>query len=149
MPENIFLPALLAGYRARFRGGSFRLRPGESIRAAVGLHGVPNEPGVYLISELAEGGERLAYIGRSGTLGTNGTFGGQGLKRRLCMKQGGVYREQFFREHIERHNLEGLAFEWFVTFDEESRVLPSLAEAQLLQGHYNQHGRLPGLNKAA
>lgn len=139
----------IAEYRSTFRSGSFNLGPGDSVKAAAGTYKVPNLPGVYLISAIAGGRSELIYIGRSGTVGNDGTFGVQGIRKRLGMKQHGEWRVELFKNLMRNEALDALHFEWFVTFDHENKILPSFAEAQLLQAYFLEHERLPQLNRSA
>ena len=45
--------------------------------------------------------------------------------------------------------LDALEFEWYVTFEGSSKVLPLKAEADLLQAYFDDFGRLPPWNLAA
>jgi len=62
------------------------------------------------------------------------------------MKQQDVFRREFFRKLMADKSLTGLTFLWFVTHDQNTRVIPALAEMELLQAYYDQHGCLPELN---
>ncbi len=140
--------ALLGEFRRKFpRQGSFKFGPGESINAAVANHDVPNEFGVYLISSVSGSRLDLVYVGKAGTVKTSGSWKEQGIAKRLTNRQGKESRSVFFPRLIEEKKLEGLYFEWFVTFNGETKVLPGLAEAELLQAYFHEHGRLPDLNE--
>lgn len=140
--------ALLAEFRRTFpQQGSFKLSPGGSIKAAVAEHDVPNEFGVYLISLISGSRLDLVYVGKAGTVKASGSWKEQGIAKRLANRQRRESRSIFFRRLIAERELDGLHFEWFVTFNGETRVLPALAEAELLQAYLNDHGRLPELNE--
>ncbi len=141
----------VAEFRERFPDqGSFDLKPGESIKAAVTRHDVSSGRGVYVITACRGGQREVVYIGKAGTIRTDGSFKDQGIAKRLTMKQDKhTYREVFFREIIATERLDCLQFEWFVTSAEECSVPPFLAEAQLLAAFFRVTKRLPRLNKAA
>jgi len=124
--------------------GKFELSQGQRIREVVRSAEVPDRYGIYIISD-PQG--RVLYIGRAGTVCNDGTFKRQTLRRRLTNKQDGLPRQQFFEDVLRIRGLESLHFEWFVTFDREDRVLPCLAESELLQAYFNDYGRLPPYNK--
>lgn len=134
--------------RSRFRSGQFTLPAGGSIDQAVRREEVPDAPGVYLYYG-CDDSERPLYIGRAGTMNTDGSWKKQFLRKRLTMKQGGKFRRNFFRDLIAQRGLTGLTFIWFVTFDHKAGVIPAFFEMALLQAHYDQYGCLPELNKCA
>jgi hypothetical protein len=141
------LKSTIEGTRSRFASnGQFSLRPGESINEVVSREQVPNNPGVYIIFRRHDL-ERPLYIGKAGTIKADGSWRKQGLRKRLTMKQGGVFRREFFSKLMSDKGF-GLTFVWFVTHDQNSRIIPALAEAELLQAHYDQYGCLPELNKS-
>jgi hypothetical protein len=140
------LKSAIEGARTRFAtNGQFSLRAGESINEVVSREEVPNNPGVYIIFRRRDL-ERPLYIGKAGTIKADGSWRKQGLRKRLTMKQGGVFRRKFFSKLMADNGF-GLKFVWFVTHDQNCRIIPALAEAELLQAHYDQYGCLPELNK--
>lgn len=145
---DIFM-ATLASFRERFRSGAFDLAASESINAVVTSNDVPACCGVYVISARRGKRKEFLYIGKSGTMQRSGAFKRQTLRKRLTMKQDGMYRRDYFKALMAEHNLAFLSFEWFVTFEREHRMLPAFAEAQLFQAFYDDCGRLPLLNKSA
>ena len=108
---------------------------------------VPNLPGVYYILRLAKGRVDLVYIGKSGTILQNGTFKNQLLKKRPNNKQDGMPREQFFKDKIQREQIDALDIYWFVTFDKNHRDLPAFVEAQIIQRYFDSYGQLPQWNR--
>jgi hypothetical protein len=134
--------------RTRFaNNGRFSLLPNESINEVVRREKVPNAPGIYIIF-IPDNLEHPLYIGRAGTMRANGSWKDQGLGKRLTMKQEGMFRREFFRKLMTDNCPAGLTFLWFVTHDDQNgRTIPALAEMELLQAHYEQHGCLPKLNK--
>lgn len=130
----------------RFSYGRFSLLPDESIKDVVNRENVPNARGIYIIFRCDDLQIPL-YIGKAGTMQTDGTWKKQGLRERLTMKQDGMYRSEFFRKLMSDKVLTGLTFLWFVTHHQNSGVIPAFAEMELLQAHYDQYGSLPELNK--
>jgi hypothetical protein len=123
--------------------GKFEFRQGHRIREVVRSAEVPEEYGAYVISD-PQG--RVLYIGRSGTMLNNGKFQKQTLRGRLTNRQGGRSRQEFFEDILRERDVQSLYFEWFATFGGANKVLPSLAESQLLQAYFDDHGRLPPYN---
>ncbi len=126
--------------------GKFEFSQGQRIREVVRSAKVPEDYGVYIISD-PQG--RVLYIGRSGTMLNNGKFQKQTLRGRLTNRQGGRSRQEFFGDMLRERDVQSLHFEWFVTFNEANRVLPSLAESELFQAYFDDHGRLPPYNEKA
>ena len=139
----------IKGVRARFASTrQFSLRPGEDIKEVVRRENVPNSPGIYIIFR-SEDLLHPLYIGKAGTIRTDGSWKNQGLKKRLTMKQDGIYRSKFFLSLMDDKCLNGLTFLWFETHSQNSKIIPALVEMELLQAHYDQYGCLPELNKCA
>ena len=141
---------LLSDYRQRFPWhGFFELRKGEKIGIRAKEEGVPDKPGVYLIYGYKDGRSELLYIGRSGTLHQDGTFGDQKLLKRITKgKQDGMPRRAFFPEQMKLLGLEALVFHWFITFIPSVRIIPAKAENDLLQAYFDEHEKLPLWNKS-
>lgn len=134
-------------FRDRFPvRGKFEFSQGQRIREVVRSAEVPEEYGAYIISD-PQG--RVLYIGCSGTMLNNGEFRMQTLRGRLTNRQGRRSRQEFFGDVLRERGVQSLHFEWFVTFGGVNKVLPSLAESQLLQAYFDDHGRLPPYNERA
>jgi hypothetical protein len=132
--------------KARYtNNGQFLLLGNESINAVVKREKVPDVRGVYLIFG-NDDHERPLYIGKSGTLYQDGTWSEQSLAKRLTMKQDGIYRGEYFRTLIDRERLGGLIFRWFETHGHSVKIIPALAEMELLQAYYDEYGILPRKN---
>lgn len=143
------LARALRVYDKRFATkGSFRLRRGENLRDCIRRNQVPEIPAVYLIYAVRRRRSELLYIGKSGTVRTNGTLKGQGLATRLRMKQGKKWRAEFYTEEMRRLRLSALEFRWWGTFDRTMRILPAWSEAELFQTYFDDHQRLPPWNLA-
>ena len=107
---------------------------------------MPDMPAAYLIYAVRRRRSELLYIGKSGTLRTDGTFKGQGLATRLRMKRGKKWRAEFYTEEIRQRGLSAIEFRWWVTFDRKVRILPAWAEAELFQAYFDDHQQLPPWN---
>ncbi len=129
------------------KNGQFNVNIGEKIKEAAKNNDVPNEYGIYLIYEGLNCNGNLIYIGRSGTIDSDGTMGSQGIQKRLGMKQNSkTYRNDFFIEEMKKRQ-KGISVAWFVTFDESGQnTLPAFAEAEVMQKYYDLNCGLPELN---
>lgn len=125
--------------------GHFFFRTGDTL--SIVSKDVPNLPGVYYIIKLANGRIELVYIGKSGTMHQNATFGGQMLRGRINNKQDDVNRQQYFEQKVKEEQIDALDIYWFVTFDEKHKDLPGHVEGLLLQRYFELHGTLPPWNK--
>ena len=125
--------SLMNEFREMFpQHGEFTLSRDQSISTTVKEHDVPNKPGAYVISSVTPSRTEVVYIGKSGTVITDGSWKNQGLRKRLTKKQGNESRSVFFKRYMEKHSLAGLHFEWFVTFGSESEVLPIASTSAFL-----------------
>ncbi len=117
--------------------GQFNLKMGEKIKEVARKKGVPNGHGIYLIYEGNGCKGDPIYIGKSGTIKSDGTIGKQGIKQRLGKKRGdGVYGNEFFISEMKKRR-KGLSFAWFITFDNSGqKTLPAYAEAKIMQNFY-------------
>lgn len=125
--------------------GHFFFQKGDVLREV--SKGIPNLPGVYCIYRLCGGKVDLVYIGKSGTMLSNGKFKDQLLNKRLNNKQDGIYRQQFFEQKLEEDGNDALDIYWYVTFDKDNHDIPSYVEGLLLQRYFEIHRRLPEWNK--
>lgn len=123
--------------------GTFTFEIGDSLLQKT--KEIPNGYGVYRIYANSIEGE-LLYIGKGGTVHTDGSFDKQPLKERLNNKQGNMRREKFFIKKInEDKHLKALYIEWFII--DEKLFLPAYYEAALIQDYYSKHSKLPKWNK--
>ena len=127
--------------------GEFELGPKDLLRDIVKTRDVPNEPGVYLVYGLTSKGERLLYIGKGGTLNNDGKFKEQKIRGRLMNVQDNQRRQAFFRHLMKSGGFGALRIRYLVTYGGRLRIVPAVAEAQLLQAYFAEHGTLPPLNK--
>lgn len=108
---------------------------------------VPELPGVYYIVRLRKGHIDVVYIGKSGTMNSNGTFSEQLLNKQLNNEQDGIKRQQFLDQKLEEEECDAFDIYWIVTFDNKKKDLPAYVEALLFQQYFNLYGRLPEWNK--
>lgn len=109
---------------------------------------VPNLPGIYYIYRLCKGEINLVYIGKSGTMLSDGNFKKQGLRDRLNKKQDKhTYRQEYFELKLAEDKSDALDIYWHVTFDEENQDIPSYVEGLLLQHYFEIYRQLPEWNK--
>jgi len=144
--DGVSFKRALESARKRFpNNGSFSLLADEVIDDVVRRKKVPNARGIYLYFRCDDDKNPL-YIGRAGTLNRDGTWKDQGLAERLTKKQEGVRRRIYFRRLMQEESIAGLTFHWFVTHDTTIKIIPALAEAELLQAYVDQYGCLPMKN---
>ncbi|MEZ4839785.1 hypothetical protein [Flavobacterium sp.] len=111
---------------------------------------IPNESGVYLIYTIKNNLEELVYIGASGKMKQNGTFGVQKLHKRIQnMQNSKLTRQQHFEQEIVANKIDAIKVVWFATFDDSFKDLPMYVEALLLQSFFEKHNKLPRWNKQA
>jgi hypothetical protein len=123
--------------------GYFTFKIGDSLSQKT--KEIPKGYGVYKIYANSINGE-LLYIGKGGTVHTDGSFDKQSLKERLNNKQENMRREKFFIKKInEDKHLKALYIEWFII--DEKLFLPAYYEAALIQDYYSKHSKLPKWNK--
>lgn len=123
--------------------GYFTFKIGDSLSQKT--KEIPNGYGVYRIYANSSEGE-LLYIGKGGTVHTDGSFDEQPLKKRLNNTQENMRREKFFIKKInEDKQLKALYIEWFII--DETLFLPAYYEASLIQNYYSKHSKLPKWNK--
>ncbi|MGA9543977.1 MAG: hypothetical protein WBQ85_10430 [Candidatus Sulfotelmatobacter sp.] len=133
--------------RARFpNNGRFDLLPAESIIDVLRREKVPNSPRVYAYFQ-RDDFERPLYIGKAGTMMTDGSWRRQGISERLYETAPRSDSGLAFRDLMAKDSPTGLTFVWFVTFDQHTKIIPSLIEMELLQAHYDLRGCLPRLNR--
>jgi len=140
---------LVEEYQTRFsENDSFVLHKGEKLSERIKEAKVPNKPGVYIIYRKKGTFREVLCIGKGGTLRKDGTFSDQKLLGRLEKgKQNRIPRRRFFQEKMETLGLDELEFRWFVTFSENTKIIPAKAEADLIQAYYTQHKKLPDWNE--
>lgn len=107
----------------------------------------PNLPGVYLIFAKHSDSIELRFIGCSGAVSQNGTFGSNTLKHRMLIRRDGSDREYFLRKKLRQEHLQYFEIQWFATFAEAGNFLPRSVEGQVMQEYFQKNGKLPPWNK--
>jgi len=98
--------------------------------------------GVYVVRQRDT--QKVLYIGKSGTIDSQGRFKGQDIPGRLKnVKEGNVPAEKWFQDLLKKKG--PLVIEYFFLSTSKS---PALVEAALLQAYLNQHHCLPCKNKS-
>jgi hypothetical protein len=122
--------------------GHFLFKSGDLLRTV--SKAVPEMAGVYYIVRLAKNKVDLVYIGKSGKVKQDGSFGDQMLRGRLNNKQNkSETRQAFFDRKMEEENIDALEIYWFVTMDSKNQDIPSYAEAIMMQHYFGIHNKLP------
>lgn len=125
--------------------GSFTFRLGDSLSRQSA--GVPDGYGVYCIRAGSPHGE-LLYVGKGGSIQSDGQYRRQNLRQRLTNRQNGVSRQCYFTDKLRSEPALGsLLIEWYIV--DEHKVLPGFCESLLLQHHYALHHRLPRWNRTS
>lgn len=123
--------------------GYFTFKIGDSLSQKT--KEIPTGYGVYRIYANSIKGE-LLYIGKGGTVKTNGDIDGRPLKKRLNNKQENMSRKNFFIKKMnEDKQLKALYIEWYII--DEKLYLPGYCEAVFIQDYYSKHSKLPKWNK--
>jgi len=108
---------------------------------------VPNEPGVYIIYGCRKEKREVIYIGKGGTIYTDGIFTEQGLKKRINnTRKHDEDAQTYYTKLIADSGYDKLVFRWFVTFDSKAKTIPAYAEARLLQAFFDDNDKLPEEN---
>ena len=129
----------------KYQQGHFFFEKGQSLKEQ--SKNVPSLPGVYYFLRISRGKEEIVYIGKSGTILTDGSFKKQTLNKRINNKQENIKRQQYLEQKIEVENIDALDVHWFVTFDDDHQDLPAFVEGHLMQQYFDTFGTLPPWNK--
>lgn len=98
--------------------------------------------GVYIL--YGNQRQEVLYIGKGGTLDTDGSFKDQGLIGRLRnVRKGDVCADKWFRDLASQH---GPIIVDYIELDKTCS--PGFVEALLLQAHLNTYDRLPPKNSS-
>ncbi len=134
-------------YKAKFRNDSFLFKANDNLKKCIRTSKVPTDFGVYIIYGIISDSKTVIYIGKSGSMRQDGEFLKQSLAKRLSNKQDNKPREQYFNEVIQIHTFDHILIHWFVTFEKTGHtILPTKAEADLVQAYYDDNRCLPRLN---
>ena len=108
--------------------------------------------GLFLVYEVKEEEKELIMVGSTGTIQNDGT---------LKSKNGGLYdkivnghqfaktgRKYSWPAQMKIENIDRLEVQWFETFNEKNKVIPTFIEGQILQNFLDENARLPRWNVA-
>lgn len=131
--------------------------------------GVPSGYGVYVVYGVKTASiKELLYIGKSGTMCTNGFMRKQGIAKRLtrtAFAKGShkVTRFQLFDFLVDKNAdspliadrysgihagaYESLSIKWIETYNDNEQILPAYAEAVLISAFFAENNCLPPLNR--
>lgn len=107
--------------------------------------------GVFLVYDVAEAKE-LIMVGSTGTVQNDGT---------LKTKNGGLYdkivnghqfaktgRKYSWPAQMKKEEISRLEVVWYETFNDDTKVIPTFVEAQVLQNYLSENAKLPRWNVA-
>ena len=127
--------------------GSYEyINPSDSFRACTTSHfrGVRRQEkyGVYVVRQRDT--QEVLYVGKGGTIDSQGQFKGQDIPGRLKnVKEGDISADKWFRDLLQEKG--PLVIEYVFLSTSKS---PAFVEAALLQAYLNEHHRLPYKNKS-
>jgi hypothetical protein len=103
---------------------------------------VLNEIGIYVIFNPVE--DYIMYVGKGGTLKTDGTYKNQKIKGRLKAPRGNYNNSfEYFKQFMNLNNHQILRFYIFYS---NQNIPPAYLEALVLYNFYNINNCLPVLN---
>lgn len=98
--------------------------------------------GIYVVCQRDT--QEVLYIGKSGTIDSQGQFKGQDIPKRLKnVKEGHASANKWFRDLLQERG--ALVIEYIFLPTSKS---PAFVEAALLKAYLNEHHRLPYKNKS-
>ena len=128
----------------------FGLRPEENLETV--CNAPEDGSGVFLVYNIVDGERELIMVGSTGTIQNDGT---------LKSKNGGLYdkivnghqfaktgRKYSWPAQMKLENMARIEIDWFVTFNEKNKVIPTFVEGQILQNYLDENGKLPRWNVA-
>ena len=108
--------------------------------------------GVFVVYAIDGDVKELIMVGSTGTVQNDGT---------LKSKNGGLYdkivnghqfaktgRKYSWPAQMKKEDITTLEVVWYETFNNDSKVIPTFVEAQVLQNFLDENGRLPKWNVA-
>ncbi|WP_167618038.1 hypothetical protein [Maribellus sediminis] len=134
--------------------GRFDFSPDESLKDK--CNAPTDKSGVYLIYKLADGEEKLIYIGSSGQKNKDGSLktrksGLGGMKDRLVNgyhpKFGKVKRKIAWPNNMKKQGISKIVVYWWVTFDNQHSDFPTDMEKKLTNDYFLKFGCLPEWHK--
>jgi len=138
----------LSAVKKKYYHGSFEYSDSSiNFKTVVTSHfrGIPQKTeryGVYVIGQ--KDTREVLYVGKSGTIDSQGQFKGQDIPGRLKNVKGGkVPSNNWFRNLLQERGHLVIEYVFLPMF-----ISPAFVEAALLQAYLNEHQRLPYRNKS-
>lgn len=137
----------IASLKETFEHGSYEYsNSSDSFRTSTTLHfrGVRQRErsGIYVVRQRDT--KEVLYIGKSGTIDSQGQFKGQDIPKRLRnVKACNASPDEWFRNLLQEKG--PLVIEYIFT---SISMSPAFVEASLLQAYLNEQHRLPYKNKS-
>ena len=145
---SLSVESVLAELKQRYDHGSFEYNdPSTNLRTIVTSHfcsiSRKNERyGIYIVRQ--KNTQEILYIGKSGTIDSEGHFKGQDIPGRLRnVKDGNIPANDWFRDVFREKGV--LLIEYIFLPISES---PAFIETALLQAYLNEHHCLPYKNRS-
>lgn len=149
VPQSSSELEVLNDYLKNHVHGIFHLRKGDNISQVMNQANVADKSGVYIISAIQSTKKKIIYVGKAGSMNTDGTMKSQGIRGRLKnVGTDNISRNIIFQQVIQENNYDMLEILWIITFDEFHKDLPAYIETKLLQAYYERTGHLPNMNKS-
>jgi hypothetical protein len=108
--------------------------------------------GIFLVYSVNEEVKELIMVGSTGTIQNNG---------KLKSKNGGLFdkivnghqfaktaRKYSWPTQMKLENITSLEVDWYETFNDKNKVIPTFLEGQILQFFLDENGKLPKWNIA-
>lgn len=136
----------IASLKNTFEYGSYEYsNPSDSFRILTTIHfrGVREREmfGIYVVRQRDT--KEVLYIGKSGTLDSQGQFKNQDIPKRLKNVKNNIYADEWFRNLLQKKG--PLVIEYIFT---SISMSPAFVEASLLQAYLNEQHRLPYMNES-
>lgn len=134
--------------------GHFEFCPTDDLKEV--CNAPKDKSGIYIWTDIET--DRTLYIGSSGRISCDGELqtrksNGTGLHGRLV--QGNQFKKELGQKlkrneslpkMLLKHNIRRIKVEWYVTWSELHKHIPSYVEAILIQKHFDQFNNLPKWN---
>ena len=130
--------------------GSFSITADESLEEK--CTAPENGNGIFVVYSVDGEEKELIMVGSTGTIQNDGT---------LKSKSGGLFdkivnghqfaktgRKYSWPAQMKKENISVLEVVWYETFNAKNKVIPTFAEAQVLQNFLDENSRLPRWNVA-
>lgn len=112
----------------------------------------PDTSGVFLVFEVKVDEKELIMVGSTGTIQNDGTLKSKngGLNDKIVnghqfAKTG---RKYTWPTQMKLENIDRLEVEWYESFNDKTKLIPTTLEGQILQNFLDENGKLPRWNVA-